>query len=291
MKHTRHGYWLEEAGTVEPPPPLSGDREADVVVVGGGYTGLWAAWHMQAAGARGAGRPARGRDRLRARAERPQRRLLQRDVVLAAEHAARAGGTRRRCRGPRGRAARSSGIGEFCEERGGRRLVPAGAATSRSRPRRPTTGPGTRRWPPAASWGCRRRCRPLAPERGRRALRLARLPRRRLLPELGDRAAGAAGAGAARAAAGARGRGLRVARRCASLRDAAGRGRGAHRRAARSAPAPRCSRSAAPPRAGAGRCATGSPSPPPTSSSPSRCPTCSRRSAGPAASASPTAAP
>ena len=47
MKHTPHGYWLEEAGTVEPAPPLEGGREADVVVVGGGYTGMWAAWHLK----------------------------------------------------------------------------------------------------------------------------------------------------------------------------------------------------------------------------------------------------
>ncbi|HEV7616139.1 MAG TPA: FAD-dependent oxidoreductase [Solirubrobacterales bacterium] len=45
MKHTPHGYWLEEAGAVAPAPPLEGDRDADVVVVGGGFTGLWAAWH------------------------------------------------------------------------------------------------------------------------------------------------------------------------------------------------------------------------------------------------------
>jgi glycine/D-amino acid oxidase-like deaminating enzyme len=48
MEHTPHGYWLEEAGTVEPAPPLSGERDADVVVVGGGYTGMWAAWHAKA---------------------------------------------------------------------------------------------------------------------------------------------------------------------------------------------------------------------------------------------------
>jgi glycine/D-amino acid oxidase-like deaminating enzyme len=29
-------------------PPLDGDRHADVVVVGGGYTGLWTAWHVLA---------------------------------------------------------------------------------------------------------------------------------------------------------------------------------------------------------------------------------------------------
>lgn len=47
MEHTRHGYWLEEADAVAPAPPLQGDREADVVIVGGGVTGLWAAWHLK----------------------------------------------------------------------------------------------------------------------------------------------------------------------------------------------------------------------------------------------------
>jgi len=48
MKHTRHGYWLEEAGEVAPQPPLEGERRADVVIVGGGFTGLWAAWQLKA---------------------------------------------------------------------------------------------------------------------------------------------------------------------------------------------------------------------------------------------------
>ena len=48
MEHTRHGYWLEEAGAVAPAPPLTGDRSADVVVIGGGFTGMWAAWHIKA---------------------------------------------------------------------------------------------------------------------------------------------------------------------------------------------------------------------------------------------------
>jgi glycine/D-amino acid oxidase-like deaminating enzyme len=40
------GWWLEEAGSVESLPPLSGSLEADVVVIGGGYTGMWSAWHV-----------------------------------------------------------------------------------------------------------------------------------------------------------------------------------------------------------------------------------------------------
>jgi glycine/D-amino acid oxidase-like deaminating enzyme len=48
MKHTAHGYWLEEAGGIEPVPPLSRELGADVVVIGGGYTGMWAAWHIKA---------------------------------------------------------------------------------------------------------------------------------------------------------------------------------------------------------------------------------------------------
>jgi glycine/D-amino acid oxidase-like deaminating enzyme len=48
MKHTSHGYWLEEAGGVDATAPLEGERNADVVVVGGGYTGMWAAWQLKA---------------------------------------------------------------------------------------------------------------------------------------------------------------------------------------------------------------------------------------------------
>jgi glycine/D-amino acid oxidase-like deaminating enzyme len=47
MNHTAHGYWLEEAGKVPPLPELSGERSADVVVIGGGYTGLWTAWQLK----------------------------------------------------------------------------------------------------------------------------------------------------------------------------------------------------------------------------------------------------
>ena len=52
MRHTAHGYWLEEAGgPVAPLPPLTGEVSADVVVVGGGYAGMWTAWHLLERGA------------------------------------------------------------------------------------------------------------------------------------------------------------------------------------------------------------------------------------------------
>ncbi|HEX5526303.1 MAG TPA: FAD-dependent oxidoreductase [Solirubrobacterales bacterium] len=47
MRHTRLGYWIEEAGDIAPLPALAGDREADVLVVGGGYTGMWTAWYAR----------------------------------------------------------------------------------------------------------------------------------------------------------------------------------------------------------------------------------------------------
>jgi glycine/D-amino acid oxidase-like deaminating enzyme len=47
MRHTRLGYWIEEAGEVSPRPSLAGHREADLLVVGGGYTGMWTAWYAR----------------------------------------------------------------------------------------------------------------------------------------------------------------------------------------------------------------------------------------------------
>jgi glycine/D-amino acid oxidase-like deaminating enzyme len=47
MRHTRTGWWLDEAGAVTPTAPLDGDARADVVVVGGGYLGLWTAWQLK----------------------------------------------------------------------------------------------------------------------------------------------------------------------------------------------------------------------------------------------------
>jgi glycine/D-amino acid oxidase-like deaminating enzyme len=42
-------YWLEQAGPYEPAEPLRGDLHVDVAIVGGGYTGLWAAHFLKAA--------------------------------------------------------------------------------------------------------------------------------------------------------------------------------------------------------------------------------------------------
>jgi glycine/D-amino acid oxidase-like deaminating enzyme len=49
MRHTAEGHWLAQAAAAMPPPapPASGDLAADVVVVGGGYTGMWSAWHLR----------------------------------------------------------------------------------------------------------------------------------------------------------------------------------------------------------------------------------------------------
>ena len=48
LRHTARGHWLEQAAPLmtDPAPPPEGDVRADVVVVGGGYTGMWCAWHL-----------------------------------------------------------------------------------------------------------------------------------------------------------------------------------------------------------------------------------------------------
>jgi glycine/D-amino acid oxidase-like deaminating enzyme len=44
MRHDSHGYWIEEAGSAPEAPAASGNLDFDVLVVGGGYTGMWTAW-------------------------------------------------------------------------------------------------------------------------------------------------------------------------------------------------------------------------------------------------------
>jgi glycine/D-amino acid oxidase-like deaminating enzyme len=39
-------YWLETAGDLTPRPPLDGTVEADVAILGAGYTGLWTAYYL-----------------------------------------------------------------------------------------------------------------------------------------------------------------------------------------------------------------------------------------------------
>ena len=50
----RRSWWMEEALShpefVGPEsPPLRGDTKADVVILGGGYTGMWTAYFLKAA--------------------------------------------------------------------------------------------------------------------------------------------------------------------------------------------------------------------------------------------------
>ncbi len=46
MKHDAHGWWIAEAGLPPLQPALAEELDADVVVVGGGYTGMWTAWEV-----------------------------------------------------------------------------------------------------------------------------------------------------------------------------------------------------------------------------------------------------
>lgn len=39
--------WMERVGPLAPRPPLPGDRQYDVAIVGGGYTGLWTAYYLK----------------------------------------------------------------------------------------------------------------------------------------------------------------------------------------------------------------------------------------------------
>ena len=46
MIHDPYGWWVREAGPPAELPPLRDRIDADVVIVGGGYLGMWTAWHL-----------------------------------------------------------------------------------------------------------------------------------------------------------------------------------------------------------------------------------------------------
>jgi glycine/D-amino acid oxidase-like deaminating enzyme len=45
-KHTPLGWWQADADSVSPLEALDGEVDADVAIVGGGYTGMWTAWFV-----------------------------------------------------------------------------------------------------------------------------------------------------------------------------------------------------------------------------------------------------
>jgi glycine/D-amino acid oxidase-like deaminating enzyme len=51
MQRSVHGFWLADVDPVVARPVLGGREQADVLVIGGGYLGLWTAWHLAEAGA------------------------------------------------------------------------------------------------------------------------------------------------------------------------------------------------------------------------------------------------
>ena len=46
MLRTPHGWWLRDVGPVAAMAPLAGEARAYVAIAGGGFTGMWAAWHL-----------------------------------------------------------------------------------------------------------------------------------------------------------------------------------------------------------------------------------------------------
>ncbi len=46
-RYRSRSLWLDDhPGSLEPRPPLSGDAQVDIAIVGGGYTGLWTAYYL-----------------------------------------------------------------------------------------------------------------------------------------------------------------------------------------------------------------------------------------------------
>ena len=156
-------------GTVAPAAGAARGPAADVVIVGGGYTGLWTAWQLLRA--RRERRAARGR-RLRPRPERAQRRL-RRDAVDQPPRPRRALRGRAGARRARASAESVAAIGAWCEAQGvDAWFTPRGfLLASRLRPRtRCSTGgldggPGDRLDGAARPARPRRRCASAAPRR------------------------------------------------------------------------------------------------------------------------------
>src|SRR2546421_7869233 len=46
MLHNAYGGGVREGGIPASQPPLAEDTTADAVIVGGGYLGMWTAWHL-----------------------------------------------------------------------------------------------------------------------------------------------------------------------------------------------------------------------------------------------------
>ena len=122
VRHTRYGWWLEEAGPVEATAPLAGDTTADVVIVGGGYLGLWTAWQLKElepsldvvvleAGLAGHGPSGRNGGFVS---------TLWDDVPILRDRV----GDERALAVARASDRGVHGIGEWCERTGRRRLVP-----------------------------------------------------------------------------------------------------------------------------------------------------------------------
>ena len=228
MRHTATGWWLEEAGPVEPTPPLAGETTADVVVVGGGYLGLWTAWHLLElepeadvvvleAGVCGHGPSGRNGGFVQTLwGDLPGLRDAFGDErALAVGHAS---------------AESVRAIGEWCSAQRGRRVVHGGASARRRDHRGAGGRLGTR--PPRLPRAGARRGGRAERRGGPGGLRLAGLPYRRALRHLGHRPARAACARAAREAARARRPDLRAlsGRRALTRRDGRDRRRPCARR-------------------------------------------------------------